>query len=59
MHADDAVVFKCAKDIQEASLLLTSAVRHFQDWLTKKCFLLNKKNGVFDFYKTTSRFDIF
>lgn len=46
MYADEAVIFTCAKDIQEASLILTSATAHVQGWLTKSCLLSNTKKTV-------------
>lgn len=46
MYADDAVIFTPAKNIQEASRILTSAASDVQDWLTKSCLLLNTKKTV-------------
>lgn len=59
MYADDAVIYTYAKNVQEASQILTLAMIHVEEWLTKSCLLLNtKKNCAYDILKTTKRGDI-
>lgn len=46
MYADDAVIFTPAKNPQEASSILTSALENIQQWLLKSSLLLNKRKTV-------------
>ena len=50
MYADDAVMLTHARNSQEASHILTSAMANVQDWLTQSCLLLNTKKTVCMFF---------
>lgn len=46
MYADDAVIFTHAKNPQEASQILTSAMTNVQNWVKASCLQLNAKKTV-------------
>ena len=46
LYADDAVIFTPAKNMTEASQILTTAMAHVQDWLADSCLSLNVKKSV-------------